>query len=310
MQARPLGKTELDVSILGYGASPLGGVFGDVAEGDAVRAVHAAIDLGINLFDVAPYYGITRAETALGQALRGIPRDRYVLATKVGRYGAAEFDFSAARVLRSIDESLKRLQVEVVDIITCHDIEFVPIEQVIGEAIPALHRAREQGKIRFIGVSGLPLKVYHTVLDRTSLDTILSYCHHTLNDNALADHLPYLEQKQVGIINASPFAMGLLTGRGLPDWHPAPEPIREACRRAAEHCRSRGAELPHLALQYAVSDPGIATTLVGMRSEQEVRQNVGWLGRPLDPTLLGEVLAILAPIHNQTWPSGLPENNS
>ena len=174
MQTRPLGKTGLEVSILGYGASPLGGVFGDVDAAEGVRAVHAAIDLGINLFDVAPFYGLTRAETVLGEALHSISRDRYVLATKVGRYGSADFDFSAARVLRSIDESLQRLQVETIDIITCHDIEFVSIDQVIGEAIPALLQAREQGRVRFIGVSGLPLKVYHAVLDQVPLDTILS----------------------------------------------------------------------------------------------------------------------------------------
>ncbi len=309
MQTRPLGSTGLEVSILGYGASPLGGVFGEVDAAEGVRAVHAAIDQGINLFDVAPFYGLTRAETALGEALRGVPRDQYILATKVGRYGGADFDFSPSRVLRSIDESLQRLQVETIDIITCHDIEFVSIDQVIGEAIPALHQAREQGKVRFIGVSGLPLKVYHAVLDREPLDTILTYCHHTLNDNSLADHLPYLHGKGVGVINASPFAMGLLTGRELPEWHPAGESIRAACRAAAEHCRRRGAEIGELALQCAVSSPGIATTLTGMRSRQEVEQNAAWIEAPIDAELMSEVLAILAPVHNQTWPSGRDENN-
>lgn len=309
MRTRSLGRTGLEVSILGYGASPLGGVFGEVEAGEAERAVHTAVDLGINLFDVAPYYGLTRAETALGGALAGIPRDRYIVATKVGRYGGADFDFSAARVLRSIEESLTRLRVEMIDIITCHDIEFVAIEQVIGEAIPALYRAREQGKVRFIGVSGLPLKIYHTVLDRIPLDTILSYCHYCLNDDSLAEHLPYFQQKGVGVVNASPFAMGLLTGRELPEWHPAGEPLRAACRRATDHCRSRGASLPALALQYSVSHPGIAVTLTGMRSQQEVEQNTAWLQQPIDQDLLAEVLAILAPVHNQTWPSGLAENN-
>jgi L-galactose dehydrogenase len=306
MQTRPLGRTGLNVSLIGFGASPLGGVFGETDAAESARAVHAAVDFGINLFDVAPYYGLTRAESALGTALAGIPRDRYILATKVGRYGAAEFDFSAGRVLRSIEESLSRLRAEVIDVITCHDIEFVPIEQVIGEAIPALHRARDQGKVRFIGVSGLPLSIYHDVLDATALDTVLSYCHHTLIDNALADHLPYLESKGVGVINASPFAMGLLTGGDPPEWHPAPAAMRAACARAAELCRSRGAVLPQLALQFAVSNPGIATTLTGMRTQREVEQNVAWLAAPADPAVLAEVLAALDPVHNETWPSGLP----
>jgi len=307
MEKRPLGATGIEVSMLGFGASPLGGVFGPVAQEEATRAVYAALDLGINLFDTAPFYGATKSESVLGEALVGIPRERFVLATKVGRYGAANFDFSADRVMLSIEESLQRLRVDTIDIMTCHDIEFVPIDQVVNEAIPALHRARDQGKIRFVGVSGLPLRIYRDALDRTSLDTILSYCHHTLNDDSLLDLIPYLQAKQVGIINASPFAMGLLTGAPPPEWHPAPESLKAACRRAAEHCRARGAELAPLALRFAVSNPSIATTLVGMRSQQEVEQNVAWLQQPQDTALQAEVLEILRPVHNVSWPSGNSE---
>lgn len=309
MQTRPLGKTGLEVSIMGYGGSPLGGVFGDVTQAECTRAVHAALDSGINLFDTSPLYGKTRSETALGIALNGVPRESYILSTKLGRYDFNEFDFSAARVTRSIEESLRRLQIEVIDVITCHDIEFVSIPQVIEEAIPALHKAREQGKVRFIGVSGLPLKIYHEVLDRIPLDTILSYCHNTLFDTSLIDHLPYLESKQVGVISASPFAMGLLTGGSLPEWHPAPEAIRSLCLRAFEFCRSRGASLPRLALQFALQEPRIATTLVGMANTAEVEQNVRWMNESLDTDLLQEVRVMLEPIKNQTWPSGRPENN-
>src|SRR3954454_6599687 len=106
MLYRPLGRTGLEVSILSYGASPLGSVFRDVDEAEGIRTVHTALDLGINFIDVSPYYGLTRAETLLGKALRGIPRERYYLATKVGRYGEDSFDFSAGRVTRSVDESL------------------------------------------------------------------------------------------------------------------------------------------------------------------------------------------------------------
>src|SRR2546421_11501277 len=105
MRCRPLGRTGLEVSILGFGASPLGGVFGEIDESEAVRAVHAAIDLGVNLFDVSPYYGLTRAESVVGRALKQIPRHRFILATKVGRYGASDFDFSAGRTEQSVEES-------------------------------------------------------------------------------------------------------------------------------------------------------------------------------------------------------------
>ena len=310
MQMRPLGNTGLEVSILGFGASPLGGVFGELEAEEGARAVHTAIDLGVNLFDTSPFYGLTRSETALGMALRSVPRDKYILATKVGRYGSAEFDFSSKRVLRSIDESLQRLQTDVIDIITCHDIEFVSIDQVIGEALPALERARTEGKIRFIGVSGLPLKIYHSVLDRVSLDTVLSYCHNTLIDVSLTSHLEYLESKQVGIINASPFAMGLLTGDDPPSWQPADAQIRAACADAARFSRDGGIVLPQLALQYSVSESRIATTLAGMRSQREVEQNVRWAAEAPDPDHLAAIHRILEPVRNSTWSSGLPENQS
>jgi L-galactose dehydrogenase len=309
MEYYPLGKTGLQVSALGYGASPLGGVFREIDEAEGVRAVHTAIDLGINFIDVSPYYGATRAEIVLGKALREIPRDQYLLATKVGRYGLDEFDFSAARVARSVEESLQRLGVETIDLIQCHDIEFGSLDQVVGETIPALRRLQEEGKVRFIGITGLPLRIFPAVLDRTPVDTVLSYCHYTLNDTSLADLFPYLQGKGVGVINASPLAMGLLTERGAPTWHPATPEIRSACARAAAHCRSRGADIAQLALQFAVSAPDIATTLVGTASPEHLRKNAAWIEQPIDRDLLAETQALLAPIHNRTWPSGRPENN-
>ena len=116
MQYRPLGNTGINVSILSFGASSLGAVFHDIDESDAQRAVHVAVDHGINFIDVSPYYGATKAETVLGRALKNIPRDRYYLATKVGQYGEGEFDFSAGRVTKSVDESLARLNVDYVDL--------------------------------------------------------------------------------------------------------------------------------------------------------------------------------------------------
>lgn len=309
MRYRPLGKTGLQVSILGFGASPLGGVFGAIDEAEGIRAVHAAFDLGINFVDVSPYYGLTRAETVLGKALRQRPRDSCILATKVGRYGDAEFDFSAARVARSVEESLRRLQVETIDLLQCHDIEFGSLDQIVEETLPALRKVVEQGKARFLGITGLPLKIFPYVLDRTEVDTVLSYCHYTLNDTSLETRLPYLEQKSVGIINAAPLAMGLLTERELPSWHPAPETLRAACARAAAHCRSRGADIAQLALQFSLANPRIATTLVGMAGVAEVRQNAAWSEDPPDPALLSEVQALLAPVHDLTWPSGRPENH-
>jgi L-galactose dehydrogenase len=309
MEYRDLGKTGLRVSALGFGASPLGGVFGDIDEAEGVRTVHAAIDLGINFFDVSPYYGLTRAETVLGKALKEIPRDRYYVATKVGRYGADQFDFSARRVVDSMDESLARLNVDYIDLIQCHDIEFGSLDQVIYETLPALRRLKEQGKVRFIGVTGLPLKIFRYILDRAHVDTILSYCHYCLNDTTLDTLIPYLREKGVGIVNASPLSMGLLSNQGAPAWHPASDEIKAACAEAAAFCRKRGADISRVAIQFSLANRDLATTLVGMARYQNLLKNVRWAQESIQQDLLAEVLEILAPIHNQTWPSGLPENN-
>jgi L-galactose dehydrogenase len=309
VEYRDLGKTGLKVSVLSYGASSLGSVFRRIDEAEGIRTVHTAIDLGINFIDVSPYYGLTKAETVLGKALKEIPRDAYYLATKLGRYGDAEFDFSASRVVTSVDESLARLNIDHIDLIQCHDIEFGSLDQVVNETIPAMRKLQEQGKIGFVGITGLPLKIFRYVLDRTEVDTILSYCHYALNDTSLEDLIPYLKEKQVGIINASPLGMGLLTERGTPAWHPASDEIRETCARAAAYCRSKGVDIAQLAIRFALANPDLSTTLVGTANPENLKKNVKWLETSIDNELLVEVQAILAPIRNKTWPSGRPESN-
>lgn len=309
MEYRDLGQTGLKVSVLSFGASSLGSVFRNINEAEGIRTVHTAIDLGINFIDVSPYYGLTKAETVLGKALKEIPRDAYYLATKLGRYGDAEFDFSASRVVTSVDDSLARLNIDHIDLIQCHDIEFGSLDQIVNETIPAMRKLQEQGKVQFIGITGLPLRIFRYVLDRTEVDTILSYCHHTLSDTSLKTLIPYLKEKQVGIINASPLGLGLLTNRGAPAWHPASDEIKETCARAAAHCRSKGVDIAQLAIQFALDNPDLSTTLVGTANPEHLRQNVEWLETPINYELLAEVQAILAPIRNETWLYGRPENN-
>ncbi|RYX83125.1 aldo/keto reductase [bacterium] len=311
MEVRSLGNTGLQVSALSLGASPFGGVFGEVSYQDCKRCLDSALDLGINFIDCSPYYGQTKAEAMLGRTLDRVARDKYILATKVGRYGAeaTDFDFSAQRVTESVDESLSRLGVEYIDIIQCHDIEFGDLNQIVEETLPALRAVVAAGKARFVGITGLPLKVFREVIARTKVDTILSYCHYSLNDTTLENLLPVLEERNTGILNASPFSMGLLTGRGAPDWHPAPEAIKAACQKAAQHCRNKGASIEKLAVQFAVANPRLATTLVGTSKAEDIVSNVNCLTAPIDEELLSEVEAILAPIKDQTWPSGRTENN-
>ncbi len=264
MEYRELGKTGMKVSALSFGASSLGGgIFRHVEESEALRTVATALDSGINFIDVSPFYGLTRAETVLGKGLRGVDRGSYYLATKVGRYGDTEFDFSASRVLASVDESLTRLGVEYVDIIQAHDIEYSDLKQVIEETIPALRRVQEAGKAKFIGVTGYPLAIFQSVLNHANVDTILSYNHYSLNDTTLLGLLPFIKENGAGVINASPLSQGLLTIRGTPAWHPAPAEVQRVCMKAAVYCKEEGSDLAKLAVQFSARNPQITTTLVG-----------------------------------------------
>jgi L-galactose dehydrogenase len=310
MNYRPLGRTGLKVSVLGFGGSSLGSVFREIDEREGIRTVHTAVEHGINFIDTSPFYGLTRAEAVLGKALREIPRERYILATKVGRYGYKErdFDFSAARVARSVDESLGRLGTDHVDFIQVHDMEFGSIHQIVAETLPALRRVQEAGKARFVGITCLPLRLLRAVVDRAEVDQVQSYCHYCLNDTSLAALLPHLRQRGVGVVNSAPLAMRLLCLEGPPAWHPAPRALRERCAQAARYCASRGGDLGRLALQFSVANPDIATTVVGTASAERIERNIREIDEPIDGELLAGVQRILEPVRDVTWPSGRPEN--
>lgn len=308
MEHRILGNTGLRVAPLGFGAAPLGDEYGTLDAAEAERAVHLAIDRGINLFDVAPYYGRTLAETRLGQALRG-RRDKVVLATKCARYDKAAFDFSAERVTRSVDESLARLQTDYLDIFLVHDIEFGHRTQIIEETIPAMRRIRDSGKARFIGITGLPVEMLHDVAAAAPVDCILSYCRYNLINTELQDRLlPYCTANGIGLINASPLHMGMLTDAGPPPWHPALPEIRATARRIVEFCRARALPVTTLALRFALDHPGIASTLNGMSTREQVEQNLRAFETPLDPGVLAELEELARPTRKLMWPSGLAEN--
>ncbi|WP_338553070.1 aldo/keto reductase [Paenibacillus sp. KS-LC4] len=308
MKYRQLGKTGLDVSVLSFGASSLGSVFRETNEEEAIRTVHTALDAGINYIDVSPYYGMTKAETVLGKAIKELPRDQFLLSTKAGRYGVDSFDFSESRIMSSLEESLQRLNTDYVDFMFLHDIEFVSPEHA-AQGIPALQKLKEQGKIRHYGISGLPLQLFEKWLPHTEVDVILSYCHYSLNDTSLLGLLPLIEQHNVGLVSASPLSMGLLGTRGTPDWHPASAELKAACLRAAEHCAAQGTDIAKLAMQFAVANEQIPTTLVSTANPENIRRNTAWIEEPMDERLLKEVLQLLAPFADESWVSGLPEYN-
>ena len=310
MKTRPLGQTGLQVPILSFGASSLGQEFRSVTLDEALGSVKAALDSGFNLIDTSPFYGRGMSEVLLGVALKSIPRDDYLLCTKLGRYSLEHFDFSAKRVAESVDVSLHRLGTDHLDIILCHDIEFVPMQQIVDETLPALRKAREQGKVRFIGFSGYPQKIFRFICDQADVDCVLNYNQYTLQNTRFADEtVPWLKARGIGVMNAGPFSARLLTDAPLPPWLKEPEEVKAAARHAAEICRARGSSIAKLALQFSIANPDIATTVAGSANPANVREWARWAAEPLDEELVRDVQVIFAPVKNIGHIEGLPENN-
>ncbi len=307
MQYYEIGKTGMKVSSLGFGASSLGGVFHELKEKQGIEAVFTAVEAGINFIDVSPYYGYYKAETVLGKALKELPRDKYYLSTKVGRYGkdgVNSWDYSAKRVTDSVYESMERLNVDYLDIINVHDIEFADLNQVVNETLPALVALREKGIVKHVGITDLQLENLKWVVDHVpagTVESILNFCHYCLCDDKLADFLDYFESKGVGSVNASPLSMGLLSERGIPSWHPAPKSLVEACERAAEYCKSKHYPIEKLAVQFSVSNPRIATTLFSTTNPQNVMKNIEAVSAPIDWDMVKAVRDIIGDQQRVSW---------
>lgn len=300
-----IGKTGMKVSNLSFGASSLGGVFHSIREDEGIRAVHTAVDNGINFIDVSPYYGHLKAETVLGKALRGIPRDKYYLSTKVGRYGkdgVNSWDYSGERATSSVYESMERLGVDYIDLINVHDIEFqaaLPggLQKVCDETLPALVALREKGIVGHVGITDLQPENLRWVIEHVgegTVESVLNFCHYSLNDTLLTEYLDFFEAHGVGVINASPLSMGLLSSRGTPEWHPASPELKEACARAAAFCDEQGYPIEKLAIQFSTSlNPRIATTLFSSANPDNVLKNIGFVNDPIDTELVSKVQEII-----------------
>lgn len=299
-----------EVSKLSFGASALGGVFGEADEEEAIWAVHAALECGINYFDVAPAYGGGRSEIVLGRALRGIARDRYRLSTKVGKYtdpsayGRDTYDYSRERLRASLDESARNLGTDYFDIVHLHDFEMPDgrhTEWALREGLAELQALKRAGRIGAVGMGIYPLDLWWRVLRECDFDVALVHNHYCLNDRTLLGLLPSLRERSIGVINGSPFASRLLTDAGPADWHPADSEARQVFRRAAEFCRSEGTSIARLALQFSSQHPDIPTTLFSSAQPESVRRNVAWHEQPVDRSLLAAVEEILQPVMNRQW---------
>ena len=312
MKTRPLGKSGIDLPILSFGASSLGAEFRSVSLDEAMQSTRTALDLGMNFIDTSPFYGRGMSEILLGLGLQGVPRDSYLLGTKLGRYSDVHFDFSAKRVEESVHISLQRLKTDHLDVLLLHDVEFVPLAQIWDETLPALLKIKEQGKVRAIGFSCYPLKTFHTVLDHieNEIDCVLAYNRYTLQNTSFAtDIIPRLQAKGLGAIHAGPFSARLLTNAELPGWLKEPEAVKTAARQAAKLCADRGTDIAELALQFSCANDSIATTVAGSANPKNIAKWAEWLEKPLDHELLADVLAIFAPVRDVGHAEGLPENN-
>ena len=312
MKKRILGNTGIELPILSFGASSLGAEFRSITLEEAMLSTQTAIELGMNFIDTSPFYGRGMSEILLGIGLKGIPREKYLLGSKLGRYSDIHFDFSAKRVAESVHVSLKRLGTDYLDVLLLHDVEFVPLEQIWQETLPAVLELKKQGKVRAVGFSCYPLKTFNAVLDHVEdhIDCVLSYNRYTLQNTTYVDELlPRLIAKKIGAINAGPFSARLLTNSELPAWLKEPEPVKAAARAAAKLCAGRGVDIAQLALQFSCENPYLTTTIAGSANPANIRKWSEWLEEPIDRELLAEVLALFVPVKNLGHLEGLPENN-
>lgn len=307
MKYNEIGKTGMCVSNLSFGASSLGGVFHDTTEARSIEAVFTAVEKGINFIDVSPYYGHYKAETVLGKALKQIPRNKYYLSTKVGRYGengVNKWNYSAKYATESVYASMERLNVDYIDLINVHDIEFADLHQVVDETLPALVELRDKSIVKHVGITDLQLENLQWVVEHSEpgvVESILNFCHYSLNDEKLSDYFNYFESKNIGIINASPLSMGLLSQRGVPTWHPAPKALVRACQKAALHCMSKNYPIEKLAIQYSTGNPRIATTLFSSANPDNVLKNIAYVEEPVDWNLVKEVQEIIGKQMRVSW---------
>ncbi|MBT9431035.1 aldo/keto reductase [Candidatus Sodalis endolongispinus] len=300
MKTVTLGGTGIQIPLLAMGAASLGSIYHPVSQRQANETVAAALTHGVNYFDVAPYYGLTKSEIAL----QGVAQRDYTLATKVGRYGDSLWDFSRGATLQSVEQSLARLKVDYIDVIQCHDVEYGNQQQLREEALPTLRELRASGVVRHIGITGYRLDVLERLAVDQQVDTVMAYCTWTLQDRRLGAVASRLQQAGIGVLNASPLSMGLLTQTGAPDWHQAHQDVQKVCRAVAALCDRQGVNLAQVALQFALTtaaEQGIASTVIGTASAENMLENIRWSEQPVDTALLGHIESIMAPVLNIGW---------
>jgi len=316
MDYNVLGDTGLIVSELGFGASGIGGMFDEADESEAIKTVRQAFDRGINYFDTSPAYGRNNSsfgpatsETTLGKGLKTIDRSKIILSSKAGKTASLppKFNFTYNAIINSVEASLKRLQTDYIDMVFLHDIEYDGgkyLNIALNEGLNALEKLKNEGKIRFFGISCYSIEVLHKVLDNHDMDTILIHNHYTLINDELLELIPKINSKGIGLVSASPFASGLLTSKGPPDWYPVTKKELYHVKEALDFCSKKKIQIEKIALQFAMDNPQIPTTLFSCTNRKILDKNIDWFEEPLDSIMVAQVCSILEPLRNLDFDFG------
>jgi D-threo-aldose 1-dehydrogenase len=303
MKRRQIGRTSLEVDALGFGAAQIGNLYSVVQDGEANEAVDAAWDAGLRYFDTAPHYGLGLSERRLGAALAGRPRDQFVVSTKVGRLlepnpspsgsdlghgGFAVhdgltrvYDYSRDGVLRSLESSLERLQLDRVDIVYVHDPDD-HMDDAIGQAIPALVELRDAGVVGAIGAGMNFWPPLHRIVQESDVDVVMLAGRWTLLDRSGEPLLAECERRHVSVVAAAPFNSGILS-RPWPaegarfDYSAASPELLGRARTLAAICQDHRTSLPEAAMQFPLRHPAVACVVAGMRTAGQARSSVGFM---------------------------------
>ncbi|WP_449282048.1 aldo/keto reductase [Leucobacter sp.] len=308
MEYRPFGSTGFEVSAVSFGTAPFGQLFGPVSFEQGREALFRAIDLGMNLVDTSSYYG--DAEERLGRVAGELPDDVW-LATKAGRLGWSEFDFSPAGIRKSLERSLALLRRDQVDLFQLHDIDFVRLGPIFDDSVAELLQLRDEGKCRFIGMTCYSLPTTRRVLLEAPVDVALNYAHGTLLDDSLTTELaPVAAEKGIGLMNAAAVSLGLLVPAVLEktEHNIASDASLAAARRMARAAADAGVDIAFLANQYALQRVDCATTVIGSTSAKHIEEAARALEAPIEEEILETLLRHRLPLADQQWSVGLPEN--
>ncbi|MCK2218277.1 aldo/keto reductase [Actinomadura sp. ATCC 31491] len=315
MKTRRLGRSAVEVTELGFGGGPLGGLFTPLTDDDAAAALSAAWEGGIRYFDTSPHYGIGHSERRIGAFLRELPRAEYVLSTKVGRLLLPQdpagrmdegfqvpathrrvWDFSRDGVRRSVEDSLTRMGVDRFDVLFLHDAE-QHFEAALRDGYPALAELRAEGLVGAIGAGMYDTGLLTRLVRDSDVDVVMLSGHYTLlQHSALDELLPACAARGTSILAASVFNSGLLaTPRPAPGAHfeyrPAAEEEIRRAHRLADVCEAHGVSLPAAAMAFPLRHPAVAGIVVGMRSAEEVRRNLAAFGEQVPDGLWDDLVA-------------------